>query len=89
MSTQLPSRTTAYSSYVFSNVASIVREGQGAYTYDELAGMVGLKPTHNFRARVRQMVAEGVLKAIAAFTPRGGIETRFTLNTTEPMEQPF
>lgn len=83
MSTFPPTRATAYQEYVFSNVASTVRAGQGIYNYSELAEMVGLKPTHNFRKRVKQMVAEGRLEAIAAFTPRGGIEARF-MATAKP-----
>jgi len=82
-------RTTAYGEYVFSNLASCVRSGGGLYNYDELAAMVGLKPTHNFRKRVRQMVAEGLLQLVPAFTPRGGIEARFQIPTNEPKEMPF
>jgi len=83
------SRTTAYGEYVFSNLASCVRSGAGLYNYGELAAMVGLKPTHNFRKRVRQMVAEGLLKLTPAFTPRGGIEARFQTPTNETQEMPF
>lgn len=89
MSTKVTSRTTAYAEYVFSNVSTTVRAGQGAYNYAELAAMVGLKPTHNFRTRVRQMVAEGRLKAIASFTSRGGIEARFTEPQIETGDHPF
>lgn len=84
--TKKTSRSTAYSEYVFSNLASTVRAGQGVYNYAELASMVGLKPTHNFRARVRQMVAEGRLIAVAAFTLRGGIEARFQHPTNNPQD---
>lgn len=82
-------RTTAYGEYVFTNLASSVRSGAGLYNYDELAAMVGLKPTHNFRRRVRQMVAEGILQLVPAFTPRGGIEARFQTPTNEQKEMPF
>jgi len=90
MSPVKTSRTTPYASYVFSNVASCVRSGAGLYSYDELAEMVGLKPTHNFRKRIKQMVEEGLLTACAAFTPRGGIETRFMSPTDETTKEiPF
>ena len=90
MSPLQTSRTTAYASYVFSNLPARVLEGQGLYNYQELAAMVGLKPTHNFRKRVRDLVAGGTLQAIAAFTPRGGIETRFQAVTeTTVVEIPF
>jgi len=79
----LPNVTTAYQMYVFSNVAQCARAGQGAYTYAELAEMVGLKPTQHFRRRINQMVAGEVLKLVPAFTPRGGIENRFTINAKE------
>jgi len=83
------SRTTAYGEYVFTNLASTVSSGGGLYNYHELAALVGLKPTHNFRKRVRQMVAEGLLQLVPAFTPRGGIEARFQIPTNEPKEMPF
>lgn len=87
MSTPRTPRTTAYAEYVFSNLALSVRSGAGLYSYDELAAMVGLKPTHNFRKRVRQMVSEGALVMQAVFTPRGGIEARFMAPTNEPTQE--
>jgi len=76
-------RLTPYAQYVFSNVLSFARVGQGMYSYDELASGVGLKPTHNFRRRVNEMVADGSLVLCPAFTPRGGIENRFMIHITE------
>ena len=75
--------TTAYKSYVFSNLPQAARVGQGAYTYSELAAMVGLKPTQHFRRRVNELVKSGILKLVPAFTPRGGIENRFMIDNTE------
>lgn len=80
---------TAYQEYVFSNVPQAARVGQGAYTYNELAEMVGLKPTHNFRRRVNELVKRNVLTLVPAFTPRGGIENRFIHNTGHEGDQPF
>jgi len=83
-------RTTAYAEYVFSNLVARVTEGQGLYNYKELASLVGLKPTNNFRRRVKQLVAQGKLDAVAVFTARGGIEARFQVVSTTPMgEIPF
>lgn len=75
--------TTAYQTYVFTNLVSNVRSGGGAYNYKELAEMVGLKPTQHFRRRVNQLVQSGVFKLVPAFTPRGGIENRFMIDITE------
>jgi hypothetical protein len=72
-------RITAYSEFVFSNLPQAVFSGGGLYNYHELAQLVGLKPTGNFRKRVKQLVAKGKLDAVAVFTARGGIETRFQL----------
>jgi len=86
----LPRNNTAYSEYVFSNVVSILGGGAGAYDIHALAEKVGLKPTHNFRKRIRQMVAEHRLAAFTAFTPRGGLMIVYTLpDITIPMELPF
>lgn len=89
MSERIP-RNTPYRQYVFSNLPQRVHDGGGLYNYEELSQLVGLKPTGNFRRRVRELVACGKLDAIAAFTPRGGIETRFQLPTVLPSEEfPF
>lgn len=79
-------RLTAYAQYVFSNVKEAARSGGGVYSYDELAAMVGLKPTHNFRRRINEMVSDGSLKLCPAFTPRGGIENRFHYPEINPVE---
>jgi len=81
--------TTAYGEYVFSNVRKAARVGQGAYTYKELAEMVGLKPTQHFRRRISQMVARDLLSLTPAFTPRGGIENRFSYRNVGAVEMPF
>jgi len=85
-----PRNNTAYAEYVKTNIMRTVADRVGAYNYKELAEMVGLKPTHNFRRRIGQLVAEGYLVCVATFTPRGGIENRFTTPTTyETTEIPF
>ena len=83
-------RTTAYSEYVFSNLPPTVESGGGLYNVNELASLVGLKPTNNFRRRVKQLVSAGKLKAHAVFTPRGGIEARYTIpEATNQIEVTF
>jgi len=85
-----PRNNTAYAVYVKTNVIHTVASRVGLYNYKELAEMVGLKPTHNFRRRIGQLVAEGYLVCVATFTPRGGIENRFTTPTNEQTtEIPF
>lgn len=89
MSERIP-RETPYRQYVFSNLPQRVYDGGGLYNYDELSQLVGLKPTGNFRRRVRELVSCGKLDAVAAFTPRGGIETRFQLpEPPQSREFPF
>jgi len=89
MSSVVLSRNTVYKQYVIDRVGQGLREQGGAYTYDDLAVMVGLKPTHNFRRRVREMVSEGLLKAEAVFSPRGGLMNVFSIPSTETTEKPF
>jgi len=84
-----PRNNTAYASYVFSNLIPIVRSGAGAYSYSELASMVGLKPTAHFRRRVGQLVEDGRLVIVHTFTPRGGIEHRFMTPIDESTEVTF
>jgi len=76
------SRLTPYAQYVFLNVLKFARVGRGMYSYDELASGVGLKPTHNFRRRINELVKDGKLVLCPSFTPRGGIENRFMFDVT-------
>jgi len=89
MSSQASNRATAYAEYVQANVVTVCRSGGGAYTYHELAEALGLKPTHNFKRRVKQMVEKRALLMVAAFTPRGGIEARFQSPDATQKELPF
>lgn len=88
MSPKIPVRDTAYSEYVNSNLPLRVASGGGAYTYIELGAMVGLKPTHNFRRRVKWLAMTGHLKQTACFTPSGGLEARFTMPDIYTEEMP-
>lgn len=81
---------TVYSEYVFSNVTARLAEGQGCYPINDLAQLVGLKPTVNFKKRVNQMVSEGLIVASPAFSPRGGLMKIYSLPMPEKQEeQPF
>jgi len=84
------SRKTAYSEFVVYNLLVQLIERGGAYNYNELAALVGLKPTQHFKNRVRQMVEHKMIDISPCFTPRGGIEFRFSLPSVEPKgEQSF
>jgi len=74
-----PAKVTIYSEYVFSNVVSILGSGGGDYDIKALAAACGLKPTHNFKRRVMQLVDQGVIKAHAARTANGGLIAVFSL----------
>jgi len=89
MSTNRTSNTV-YKEFVFSNVSSILGQQGRAYTINDLASAVGLKPTNNFKRRVNQMVNEGLIHAFPAFSPRGGLMKVYTsIPTTETTEIPF
>jgi len=81
---------TVYQEYVFSNVTARLAEGQGCYPINDLAQMVGLKPTVNFRKRINQMVNEGLIVSMPAFSPRGGLMKIYCVPTVQPqLEIPF
>lgn len=87
---RLPRTNTVYAEYVFSNLSAQLKVGQGAYTIDECARMVGLKPTRHFKARVRQMASLGQILATPVFTPRGGLSVVYShKETVEKEVQPF
>lgn len=79
----LPRKVTAYSEYVFSNLPQLMAVGEGMYNINELAQMVSLKPTGNFRRRVKQLVSEGKINVSACFTGTHAIEARYWLPNTE------
>jgi len=79
----IPRNVTAYRLFVESNLPPIVRAGQGIYTVNELAAMVGLKPTRHFRKHVNHLALSGLLKPFPVFSPRGNIEIRFGHDDTD------
>jgi len=81
------SSNTVYKEFVFSNVATILGGGGEAYNINDLARMVGLKPTNNFKRRVNQMVSEGLITAFPAFSPRGGLMKVYTAKQPELMPE--
>jgi hypothetical protein len=84
------SSNTVYKEFVFSNVSSLLAQQGRAYTINDLASAVGLKPTNNFKRRVKQMVDEGLIHAFPAFSPRGGLMKVYTsITTIETKEIPF
>lgn len=89
MSTNRTSNTV-YKEFVFTNVRSILGGAGQAYTINDLARAVGLKPTNNFKRRVNQMVEEGLIHSFPAFSPRGGLMKVYTaIPTPETKEIPF
>jgi len=89
MSSQGLTKDTVYKQYVYERVGQVLSERWSAYDYNGLAELVGLKPTHNFRRRVREMAQAGLIKSVTAFTPRGGLTILFHAPTVEPSEIPF
>lgn len=89
MSSQNLSRNTVYKQYVFDRVGQVIQSEFELYTYEQLAVLAGLKPTHNFRRRIREMVSEGLLRATVVFSPRGGLMNVFALPIIEKSEIPF
>lgn len=76
---KVPHYDTVYFEFVKANVVSILGTGQGAYDMKELAAACGLKPTHNFKRRIMQLVELGIIKADVALTGRGSMKAVFTL----------
>lgn len=89
MSSVRLAKNTVYKQYVFDRVGQGLAQSSSLYTYEDLAAMVGLKPTHNFRRRVREMVKEGLLKAHVVFSPHGGLKHMFSHPYNEPTEIAF
>lgn len=82
-----PRNVTAYRLFVETNLPPTVRAGQGIYNYNELAAMVGLKPTRHFRKHVNHLAQCGMLKPYPVFTLRGNIETRFGVDDGDSVRE--
>jgi hypothetical protein len=89
MSSLILGRDTVYKQYVRDRVGQGLKDNPQLYNYDDLAEMVGLKPTHNFKRRIREMVSEGLLKAHVVFSRRGGLTHMFSTPNYEQTELPF
>ena len=74
-----PRKNTVYSEFVNANVPSMLGQGKGAYTIEELALALGLKPTHNFKRRVWDLAVRQVIAATPAFTENGRMITVYHL----------
>lgn len=86
---KVPQKETVYSSYVFGAVLSYIQAGQGAYTIEALAAACGLKPTHNFKRRVMQMVDRNIIMMSPAFGVNGRLIALFSLPEVIQEEMPF
>lgn len=85
-----PSKETIYSLFVSSRVLVVLGEGRGVYDTKELAFACGLKPTHNFKRRIMQLVAQRLIRMTAAYTEKGRMTAVFTLPEVNPeMAAPF
>jgi hypothetical protein len=82
---KVPRYETVYFEFVKANVVSILGMGQGVYDMKELAAACGIKPTHNFKRRVMQLVELGIIKADVALTGRGSMKAVFMLPEVEMM----
>lgn len=89
MSSVRLTKNTVYKQYVFDRVGQALNDHCAAYDMNSLASMVGLKPTHNFRKRVHEMVKEGLISATTVFSPRGGLMHVFFKPINETPEMPF
>jgi len=82
-------KDTVYFEYVKANVLSILGTGKGAYDIKALAAACGLKPTHNFKRRVHQMIDLGLIVGVPALTANGGMYAVYMLPEVEPKDYPF
>jgi len=84
-----PRYDTVYFEFVKANVLSILGSGQGVYDMPALASACGLKPTHNFKRRIMQLVEIGLIRADVALTGKGSMKAVFMLPEVEKSEYPF
>lgn len=74
-----PARQTVYSEFVSSRVKFLMGQGREMYDIKELAFACGLKPTHNFKRRIMQLVDQDIIRMTAAHTEKGRLTAVFHL----------
>lgn len=79
MSSANKSLNTVYFQYVSTNLPLRLLEGEGCYTVEGCAALLGLKPTHNFRKRLKQLAQTGILTETPVFNARGGLIAVYSL----------
>lgn len=85
-----PTKETVYSLFVLHQVTNALLKGEGCYDVKELAFACGLKPTHNFKRRIMQLVAQRHIRMNASYTENGRLKAVFYLPEVDTSdEQPF
>lgn len=82
-------KDTVYFQYVKANVVSMLGQGKAIYDLKELAAQIDLKPTHNFKRRIMQLVELGVIVADVAYTETGSLKAVFRLPEVKSGDIPF
>lgn len=72
-------KNTIYSEYVFQQIYELRCSGGGCFNFTDLAKTLGLKPTHNLRARLRQAEAQGSLSIGYGVVGEHGSQYIYTL----------
>lgn len=67
-----PTKSSAYAEFLYYQIDQYFLKQGSAFTVAELAVWTGLKPTTNFRRRLRHAVAEGKLSVTTAYMGRKG-----------------
>jgi len=67
MSARTNQKQSIYGEYVEGTILEIASGGGGAYTFQEIAKIMGLKPTHNLRKRLRTLEKLGRLSIVYGF----------------------
>jgi len=68
---RLPTRDTQYGDYVRFHALAALRSRGGGYSATDLAALMGLKCTGNFRRRLNALVQAGVLQSKPCALPSG------------------
>lgn len=78
-----PKKSSAYAEFLYFKIDEYFQKQGSAFTVEQLAAYTGLKPTCNFRRRLRHAVASGKLALSSAYAWNGSRGNLYSMPSTD------
>ena len=77
--------TTPYVEAMYSAIVQLKEQGWNSFRIEDVANLMGRKPTGSLRARLREAADTGLLKPFRYYTDRGGLATAYWIDEQQPL----